>query len=326
MNAPFIAHPGSLRLASRHPVPYFVLPGRLKILFAVFSIFTVAWQTCGLIFASRACRDLQPHLRASVQSFNFALLIYALLSQATIVGLVIRLRKGFHTRGDTWLGKVGALRHCKELHFDARRFNDTVLPKECPICMIDFCKGVPILQTPCGHVFHEDCLTTWTQQILTCPMCRADVRGDSPPRTYLELRGELMQEMHQQSVQIARLRAEITVAEEQVERKLAARLEKRIEEVGAVDPARAAALRLQQPEILAWMVHEFHHHTHLSRALVTNLSANGLVHASDVHSMSEPAASAELSTSSFAADPSTELVRHGLQSALDGVVRASLSM
>lgn len=43
--------------------------------------------------------------------------------------------------------------------------------EECPICMnIDSDQQVSL---PCGHEFHEKCLSKWLPTSRTCPMCRA---------------------------------------------------------------------------------------------------------------------------------------------------------
>ena len=54
--------------------------------------------------------------------------------------------------------------------------------KRCSICLedIDWKKEYEtIMVTPCFHYFHDECLTTWMQQRLTCPTCRTSL----PPFT-----------------------------------------------------------------------------------------------------------------------------------------------
>ena len=42
---------------------------------------------------------------------------------------------------------------------------------ECPVCY-ESLEARPTTTTPCCHVFHESCLSTWLQRGTTCPSCR----------------------------------------------------------------------------------------------------------------------------------------------------------
>lgn len=41
----------------------------------------------------------------------------------------------------------------------------------CPVCFDDFEEGF-VLEMPCHHYFHEDCLVPWLEEHNTCPVCR----------------------------------------------------------------------------------------------------------------------------------------------------------
>ena len=41
----------------------------------------------------------------------------------------------------------------------------------CSICLDNLEKG-SIYGTPCGHIFHADCLQVWKSKNSTCPICR----------------------------------------------------------------------------------------------------------------------------------------------------------
>lgn len=53
----------------------------------------------------------------------------------------------------------------------------------CPICQDELVTETaetaetaePIVNTPCGHRFHRECLVPWLQKSNTCPMCRTDL-------------------------------------------------------------------------------------------------------------------------------------------------------
>lgn len=51
-------------------------------------------------------------------------------------------------------------------------------PSACPICLVMWTAEDVIKETPCGHLFHEDCLRSWCEISASCPMCRLalDVR------------------------------------------------------------------------------------------------------------------------------------------------------
>ena len=34
----------------------------------------------------------------------------------------------------------------------------------------------PFMKTPCGHVFHSDCLENWLNQKMECPSCRQEIK------------------------------------------------------------------------------------------------------------------------------------------------------
>lgn len=51
---------------------------------------------------------------------------------------------------------------------------------ECTICISDVELGEEVLQLPCKHWFHEECVVMWLKQHNTCPVCRNPVvyQGD----------------------------------------------------------------------------------------------------------------------------------------------------
>jgi len=47
----------------------------------------------------------------------------------------------------------------------------------CSICLCEYEKGEKLIQLPCKHVFHEDCITSWTDHNTRCPLCNADLES-----------------------------------------------------------------------------------------------------------------------------------------------------
>lgn len=49
--------------------------------------------------------------------------------------------------------------------------------KECPICQEDLRTEGNARRMPCGHIYHQDCLSRWLQLHNSCPVCRAPISG-----------------------------------------------------------------------------------------------------------------------------------------------------
>ncbi|KAG0320451.1 hypothetical protein BGZ97_000163 [Linnemannia gamsii] len=48
---------------------------------------------------------------------------------------------------------------------------------ECSVCKDEFAKEDNLLQLPCKHIFHEDCIKPWLKVSGTCPTCRFSLVG-----------------------------------------------------------------------------------------------------------------------------------------------------
>mmetsp|Transcript_62234 Transcript_62234/g.69636 ORF Transcript_62234/g.69636 Transcript_62234/m.69636 type:complete len:332 (+) Transcript_62234:106-1101(+) len=50
---------------------------------------------------------------------------------------------------------------------------------ECSICLGEYEKGDELVSlNPCQHVFHEKCISTWTNHNTRCPLCNVDLVND----------------------------------------------------------------------------------------------------------------------------------------------------
>ena len=49
---------------------------------------------------------------------------------------------------------------------------------ECSICLTEVNEGEDTILLPCGHMFHEACVTKWLQIHNTCPLCRFELPTD----------------------------------------------------------------------------------------------------------------------------------------------------
>lgn len=51
----------------------------------------------------------------------------------------------------------------------------------CAVCVEEFKASTVVRETPCKHVFHDDCLMKWVKQKIEdpeCPVCRALIKFD----------------------------------------------------------------------------------------------------------------------------------------------------
>jgi len=56
------------------------------------------------------------------------------------------------------------------------------LSLECVICQADIAAEADVYPLPCGHRFHEGCITRWLRDHDTCPCCRAKTPARHDPR------------------------------------------------------------------------------------------------------------------------------------------------
>jgi len=45
----------------------------------------------------------------------------------------------------------------------------------CPVCFDNYKQDEKLVELPCKHRYHKDCVTTWLAQHNSCPMCRAQI-------------------------------------------------------------------------------------------------------------------------------------------------------
>jgi E3 ubiquitin-protein ligase RNF115/126 len=51
--------------------------------------------------------------------------------------------------------------------------------KSCTVCMELAGEGEVLLELPCEHAFHSQCILPWLEQQHTCPTCRAEITATS---------------------------------------------------------------------------------------------------------------------------------------------------
>ncbi|KAL9657424.1 hypothetical protein ABK040_016694 [Willaertia magna] len=48
----------------------------------------------------------------------------------------------------------------------------------CAVCQDNAKEGDELMELPCGHTYHKDCVTPWLERHANCPVCRADFVND----------------------------------------------------------------------------------------------------------------------------------------------------
>jgi hypothetical protein len=165
---------------------------------ASFLIFHIAWSIIGIYWCCQddACRDINPRLALSVGIMCSVMLVYVTLSQISQLQLARLVRLITQDDADRAHAAAAArLAGCVSVELDdagRSSFDGQELPSDCPICMdalmdesapTEGNRLVPgVVQTPCGHIFHESCLKHWASRSGTCPLCRTDLSSATGSR------------------------------------------------------------------------------------------------------------------------------------------------
>lgn len=72
---------------------------------------------------------------------------------------------------DNWTKRKGELE--KIIQDITDKFKD-ILKEDCPICRCELEK--PIMSPCCNHIFCGNCIFSWVQQNMTCPLCRSELK------------------------------------------------------------------------------------------------------------------------------------------------------
>lgn len=61
----------------------------------------------------------------------------------------------------------------------------------CSICLNPFHVGLKVKKTKCNHIFHKECINSWLEKNLTCPICRTVINETNSKlldQNYLHMR------------------------------------------------------------------------------------------------------------------------------------------
>lgn len=69
---------------------------------------------------------------------------------------------------------------------DVEKGIEAELP-QCSICLCEYEDGENIVRLPCNHVYHEDCVMSWTSSHVRCPLCNFDLESATASTTVSSL-------------------------------------------------------------------------------------------------------------------------------------------
>ncbi|CRK90384.1 CLUMA_CG004074, isoform A [Clunio marinus] len=82
----------------------------------------------------------------------------------------------------------------------------------CLICCEPHLKSEDIVSTPCGHVFHRNCIKHWFRIRKSCPKCRAAINTQNFIQLFFDIdenKGEFQKDIEQHKKVIADLKTEL---------------------------------------------------------------------------------------------------------------------
>ena len=68
----------------------------------------------------------------------------------------------------------------KKYILSEEKLNKLGCENTCSVCKEDFVIGSKMMDLPCKHYFHEECLMPWLNQHDSCPICRFELKTDDP--------------------------------------------------------------------------------------------------------------------------------------------------
>ena len=66
-------------------------------------------------------------------------------------------------------------KYCKKSDQDPKKLEHP----ECSICLMEISNGQDAILLPCGHMYHENCVTKWLKIHNTCPLCRYELQSNN---------------------------------------------------------------------------------------------------------------------------------------------------
>jgi hypothetical protein len=114
---------------------------------------------------------------------DYHLGVYAMIFHVRLLYSYYRYRKYFYFQRESQ-NKWDLQEHI----FDHKAKASVKIFKElekCSICWVDYQNGDKLAEFTCeaGHIFHLECLSSWLERSMTCPLCRVNIYDCYQPRS-----------------------------------------------------------------------------------------------------------------------------------------------
>eukprot|EP00930_Biecheleria_cincta_P058341 TRINITY_DN44180_c0_g1_i1.p1 TRINITY_DN44180_c0_g1~~TRINITY_DN44180_c0_g1_i1.p1 ORF type:complete len:285 (-),score=31.20 TRINITY_DN44180_c0_g1_i1:52-906(-) len=158
-------------------------PLRVRLFVRLAKALVLAWPLTAsyLLFFTHSCsNDLKLAIKVVLGYYLFLGAFVFVVPAVGVSVIFFLMRRGVNVMPRSPdAAPEGLLDSLAVVEFDPGRFNDGnepgSLPSVCAICQDHFDSEKIIIQTPCGHIWHQDCLGQWFQLSRDCPMCRRNI-------------------------------------------------------------------------------------------------------------------------------------------------------
>jgi hypothetical protein len=74
-------------------------------------------------------------------------------------------------------GDYGSVNQHDDLKKEADETESSEEEPHCSICLCEYENGDKLVSLPCKHIFHDDCISSWTDNNQRCPLCNYDLES-----------------------------------------------------------------------------------------------------------------------------------------------------
>jgi hypothetical protein len=132
-----------------------------------------------MISASKTCAKTNPGLFYPTEYFIIAQVVAAVLFIVFVTISLVGLRHfvALAAKLNASPGCSKAVHDLPKIASGSKELIDESDGKvmDCPICMYTFADDQAVVKTNCNHYFHEECLATWCENHVDCPLCRQQI-------------------------------------------------------------------------------------------------------------------------------------------------------